>query len=296
MSKATTIPSTPFLSRFSLLGAVQTQSWNIVFVPYCTGDVHAGNAVGVYNDVDPSKPLTYMHRGKANSEGLAAWLKTNLPKPDQLLVSGFSAGGVGATANYALVRNALSPKKSALLADSGPLFPAYRSGTSAQYPSLPLHNKIRGAWGLDGPNGLVTKLLTQYPGAGDVDNLGSLTTGLAKIFPQDRLGYAVFQQDGIFSDFSYTKLYPEIAAATGDAKAQLLNVKWRQDIGNWLDSMQPHANIGYLVPEVRSLMSSHCLTVITFANTGIPSQNVRSVVAFVDNLLDPTKPLIRAKE
>lgn len=61
-----------------------------------------------------------------------------------------------------------------------------------------------------------------------------MTTGLAKIFPQDRLGYALFQQDGVYSDFSYTKFNPEIAAATGDAKAQLLNVKWRQDIGHWL--------------------------------------------------------------
>lgn len=296
MTKLTTSASTPFLSRFSLLGDVQTQSWNIVFAPYCTGDVHAGSALGIYNDVDPSKPLAYRHSGAANSVAMAAWLKANLPQPEQLLVTGFSAGGAGATAHYSTVRTALNPKESALLADSGPLYPAMRNGSSAQYPSLPMQNKIRQAWGLDTPNGLVTKLLAQYPGAGNVDNLGSLTTGLATIFPNDRIGYAVFQQDGIYSDFSYTKFYPEIAATTGAAKQQLLNVKWRQDIDNWLAAMQPLPNIGYLVPQERGLMDSHCLTVITFANTGIPSQRVRSVVAFVDNLLDKSKPVMRAKE
>lgn len=296
MSDITHQLSTPFTARLDPLQAVKTQSWNIVFVPYCTGDVHTGNAATVYSDADPSKPLAYFHRGSVNSEGLATWLKANLPRPDQLLITGYSAGGAGATSNYSVVRNALSPKKSALMADSGPLFPAPRGGDIAKYPSLPLQNKIRGAWGLDGPNGLVTKLLAQYPAAGDVNNLGSVTTGLAKIFPQDRLGFAVFQQDGIYSDFSYSKFYPEIGAATGDAKAQLLNVKWRQDIGNWLAAMKPQANVGYYVPYARDIISSHCLTPLTFGGTAIKEANLRNVGSFIDNLIDGSGTPIRAYE
>lgn len=44
----------------------RTHGWNIVFVPYCTGDVHTGNATAVYSDADPSKPLAYVHRGRFN--------------------------------------------------------------------------------------------------------------------------------------------------------------------------------------------------------------------------------------
>lgn len=296
MAELTHQLSTPFTSRVNPLQTVRTQGWNIVFVPYCTGDVHTGNATAVYDDADPTKPLAYVHRGSINSEGVAAWLKANMPRPDQLLVAGFSAGGAGATANYGVIRNALNPKKSALLADSGPLYPAPRAGNATQYPSLPLQNKIRVAWGLDGPNGLVTKLLTQYPNAGDANNLGSMTTGLAKIFPQDRLGYALFQQDGVYSDFSYTKFNPEIAAATGDVKAQLLNVKWRQDIGNWLSAIQPHQNVGYYVPYARDIINSHCLTTLTFGGTAIKEVNLKNVGSFIDNLLDGTGTPLRVVE
>lgn len=288
--------STPFTSRLNPLQTVRTQGWNIVFVPYCTGDVHTGNATAVYADADPSKPLAYRHRGSINSEGVAAWLKANLPRPDQLLVTGFSAGGAGSTAHYGLIRNALNPKKSALLADSGPLFPAPRSSNATQHPSLPLQNKIRVAWGLDGPDGLVTKLLAQYPSAGTADDLGSMSTGLAKIFPQDRLGYALFQQDGVYSDFSYTKFYPEIAAATGDAKAKLLNVKWRQDIGQWLSAIQPSQNVGYYVPYGRDIINSHCLTTVTFGGTAIKEAHLKNLNSFIDNLLDGSGTPLRAVE
>jgi hypothetical protein len=278
--------STPFNSRIDPLQAVQTQSWNIVFVPYCTGDVHTGNKTVVYSDADPAHPLTYMHRGSVNSEAMAAWLKANMPRPDKLLVTGYSAGGTGATANYAVLRTALDPKQSALLADSGPMFPAPRSGSPAQYPSLPLQNKIRDAWGLDGPQGMLTKALAQYPGMLDPDNLGTITTALAKYFPNDRLGYAVFQEDGIYSDYSYSKFYPDIAAATGDARAQMINAKWRQDIGNWTALMGTQPNVGYYIPYGRDIIKSHCLTALTFGGTAIKEAKSGNVGAFVDNLLD----------
>lgn len=288
--------STPFSSRSNPLQKVQTQDWNIVYAPYCTGDVHSGNKVATYTDADPKKPLTYYHRGGANGEAIANWLGKYMAKPTKLLVTGFSAGGTGATSNYGWIRLAMEPKQSALLADSGPLFPAPRDASPMDYPSVPLQNKVRDAWGVDGPNGLATKMITRFPEAGTVDDLGSLTPGLAKVFPQDRLGFAVFQQDGIYSDFSYSKFYPEIDKASGAARDKLLNVRWVKDVANWVDVMNPQSNIGYYIPVRRGLLKSHCLTIATFAQTGIKEANLSSVGAFVDNLLDDTKPLIRAYE
>lgn len=160
-----------------------------------------------------------------------------------------------------------------------------------------LHNKIRVAWGLDGDNGLASRMIATFPTAGTVDNLGSLTTGLAKVFPQDRLGYAVFQADAVFSSFSYTKFYPEIAAVPAGAKRDaLLKTKWVKEIGSWVDAMKPYANTGYYIPYGRDFIKAHTLTTASFAGTGIKEANLADLGVFVDNLLDPNQPLIRAYE
>jgi len=288
---------TPFTSRTHPLQKVQTQSWNIVYVPYCTGDVHTGNKVATYGDADPANPITYYHRGFKNGEAVANWVGRYLPKQDKLLVTGFSAGGVGATAMYGLIRLADQPKQSAMLADSGPLFQVDRNASPEEAPSVLLHNKIRVAWGLDGDNGLASRMIATFPTAGTVDNLGSLTTGLAKVFPQDRLGYAVFQADAVFSSFSYTKFYPEIAAVPAGAKRDaLLKTKWVKEIGSWVDAMKPYANTGYYIPYGRDFIKAHTLTTASFAGTGIKEANLADLGVFVDNLLDPNQPLNRAYE
>ncbi|MDE2401248.1 MAG: hypothetical protein KGL90_06250 [Burkholderiales bacterium] len=288
---------TPFTSRLDPLTSVQTQSWNIVYVPYCTGDVHTGNKVAVYSDSDPANPLVWQHKGAVNAKAVTAWMAANMPKPAQLLLTGFSAGGVGSTANYPQMRTGLNPTRSALLADSGPLFWTPRDSTPEQSPSLPLHNRIREAWGLDEPTGMITELIGKYPGAGDVNNLGTITYGLNKIFPQDRIGYAMFQEDADFSAFSYEKFYPDIAnAATPTDRLAALNSRWRQDINTWVAHMPSSANLGYFLPNYRQINESHCLTIVTFGDTGIKERNLASVGTFVDNLLASSGPVIRAQE
>lgn len=288
---------TPFTARMHPLQKVQTQSWNIIYAPYCTGDVHTGNKVAVYGDADPSKPISYHHKGFRNAEAIANWMGRYMAQPDHLLVTGFSAGGAGSTGAYGLIRLAVQPKKSALLADSGPLFQVDRHASPEDAPSVHLHNKIRDAWGLDGDEGLASKMIATYPNAGTVDNLGSLTTGLAKVFPQDRFGYATFQADAIYSSFSYTKFYPEIEAApAGSKRDALLHAKWSKEVKTWVDAMKPHGNIGYYVPYGRDFLKAHTLTTATFSGTAIKEANIKDVGAFVDNLLDPSKPLMRAYE
>lgn len=288
---------TPFSMRLHPLQKVQTQSWNIVYAPYCTGDVHTGNKITAYGDADPSAPRVQHHKGSVNGYAMAQWLGANFKRPDQLLVTGFSAGGAGATANYGWLRLAMNPKKSAMLADSGPLFQVNRTDSPAVSPSVKLHNKIRDVWGLDGRDGLVTKLLTMYPNAGTAENLGSLSTGLAKIFPQDRFNFSTLQQDGIYSAFSYTPFYPEIAAAeSGVPRDTLLNQKWAPEVSKWVEAMKPYPNIGYYVPFYRDLLKSHTLTTLTFSGTAIKEANIDSLNVVVDNLIDGTGTPIRAYE
>lgn len=277
----------PLISRVDLLGtSATTQGWTQVFLPYCTGDVHTGNKVAVYSDANPASPRTEYHRGYVNAQAVANWLAQNgFAKPHQLLVSGFSAGGTGATADYAVVRSTLQPSISALLDDSGMLFPAPRGGSVSQYPSLSLQNTIRAAWGLDLPNGLLTNMASRYPGQVDVNNLGAVPLTLARVFPNDRIGIATFQQDGIYSAFSYTAFNPAIAAATGSTQDAMLNKLWRQDLANFTSfNGGAPVNLGWYIPYGRPLIKSHCLTVLTFDDTGIADLNKSSVNDFVNDL------------
>lgn len=282
---------TPFSARLDPFQGVQTQSWNIVYLPYCTGDVHSGNKLSVYADADPAHPRVQYHRGHLNVLGAARWMRANMGQPSKLLLTGFSAGGVGSTTTYALVRDTLQPTgRASLLADSGPLMPAPRGGPPEQYPSLPLHERIRAVWGLDEPAGLITQFASM-PGF-DPNNLGTVNVALARRYPADRFGYMAFQADGNFSAFSYEKFFPDIAnAPTPQARHQALMARWEPDIARWTADLQQQPNVAFHLPFFRDFNDSHCLTIVDFSGTGIEEKGIASLSAFVDNTLDRGAPM-----
>ncbi|KAH7479271.1 uncharacterized protein KRP23_6067 [Phytophthora ramorum] len=82
------------------------KDWNIVFIPYCTGDVHAGNRILEPYDSSVAgllgEPqclgLNYtMHlNGYNNTQAALNWALENYPDVDNLIVGGESAGSLGA--------------------------------------------------------------------------------------------------------------------------------------------------------------------------------------------------------
>ena len=133
----------PFVVRLHPYNSVKTQNWNMVYVPYCTGDVYSGDKVAVY--ADPSgqnAPLVWHHNGLRNARAVIAWLRNNVPRPTQLLSTGCSAGGIGSLNNYAHLRRDLAPTRAFLLNDSGPAFSAPVGGSATSYPSVHLHTTI----------------------------------------------------------------------------------------------------------------------------------------------------------
>jgi hypothetical protein len=281
---------TPFSGRNSPFQAVQTQAWNVVFLPYCTGDVHSGSAVRVYDDSDPANPRVQYHRGQANVRAAAAWLRADLGQPRKLLATGFSAGGVGSTTTYTLVREALEPTGAAtLLADSGPLMSAPRGSAPEQSPSIRLHETIRPAWGLDEPGGLVTQFAA-LPGF-DAQDLGTIGPALARRWPEDRFGYLVFRSDTNFSAFSYEKFYDDISGAPNAfVRRQRLFQRWEPDIQSWLALLGAQPNVAWHVAGFRNFNDSHCLTVIDFSGTGIQELGIADIGGFVDAQLDRGTP------
>lgn len=278
---------TPFSARTDPFQKVQTQAWNIVYMPYCTGDVHSGSKVTVYSDYDPANPRVQYHRGQANAQAAAQWLRANLGRPQDMMLTGFSAGGVGATTTYGLMRDTLEPTgRASLIADSGVLMQAPRSGTPEQYPSLPLHTKIRDAWGLDGPDGLVTRYTGSLPGF-DPDNLGSVNGALANRYPNDRFTFLTFQADMNFSSFSYAKFYDDIANAPNDAvRRQRTLARWQPDLAMHAADLQPYNNVSFHQAFFRNFNESHCLTIVDFSATGIEELGIADISPVIDATLD----------
>ena len=92
---------------------------NLVFVPYCTGDVHSGDREKTYSWAG-ELPITWEHRGHANVMAFLKRLKATFPAVDRLLVAGSSAGGFSTVTNYEAFRWYWPQAKGYLLDDSGP--------------------------------------------------------------------------------------------------------------------------------------------------------------------------------
>lgn len=90
------------------------QGWSMVHVPYCTGDIHWGNAVHQYNDV-----LTIQHKGFVNVSAVLDWTKKHYPNPDTIFVTGCSAGAYGAIGYASWVAEMWPKADVRVLGDSG---------------------------------------------------------------------------------------------------------------------------------------------------------------------------------
>lgn len=284
----------PFVVRLHPWTRVKTQNWNMVYVPYCTGDIYSGDRVAVYQDPqNPQAPLIWHHNGLRNMRAVVGWLKDNLPRPTQMLTTGCSAGGAGSLTSYGPTRQDIAPTRSFLINDSGPVFTALTGGSNAAYPSLPLQTFIRSAWGLD--EGPLPFLQSRVPGL-NLNNLGSLYPALSSNLPADRMGHTHFWKDLNYSSYSYERFYPEIANAPDQAsKEALIHAKWDVDTGRLRDELANLPNVGGYFPQFRAVNESHCTSIIEFANADIQEQNLQ-LDDFVNSVLNGTGPVLEASE
>ncbi|WP_234405598.1 pectinacetylesterase family protein [Paenibacillus sp. IHBB 10380] len=70
------------------------KEWNVVYIPYSTGDFHVGNNSAEYKKKNGSS-FTMHYNGKNNVQSSLDWIYANVDKPDKLLIAGESAGGFG---------------------------------------------------------------------------------------------------------------------------------------------------------------------------------------------------------
>src|SRR5207253_1387507 len=100
-----------------MLGGVNSpfkSGFNIVRIPYCTGDVHAGNVQQSYGS----------HSGYSNVTSMLKAIYNRFPAPNTLVFEGGSAGGLGVECNLQQVRTKWPSVTLYSINDSGiPLMP-----------------------------------------------------------------------------------------------------------------------------------------------------------------------------
>ena len=69
--------------------------WNHVYIPYCTGDLHIGNATQTYS-LENGESLEIQHKGAVNAQAALDWTFETFSEPEAVFVTGCSAGAYGA--------------------------------------------------------------------------------------------------------------------------------------------------------------------------------------------------------
>ena len=281
-----------FINLLRRSEANPAQDWNLVYVAYCTGDVHGGQKVATYENPAGGPPLTYRHVGHKNLLKVVDWLKVKFPTIPKLLVTGCSAGGIGALTNYLFIREGLSAQCGYLLDDSGPAF-------HSDGPSKLLHTKIRGAWNLDATlDEMQGKLPVEVPKL--KADFGLINTALADKYPHDRLSLSAYRMDFNYALYSYETFYP----GSDEAKIHEL---WGQDLDKLLATFDKRANLAYYVPYFRHDNCSHCVSIppvghdtsVIFNEPWLGSEIANDMLNlrdFTQLLLDDTRPLKNYRE
>lgn len=194
----------PFLfSRQTGTGPFAEASF--VYVPYCTGDLHAGRRVADYDVLGQTRSVH--HVGAENLDALLARWDDLLPQPERLWLSGASAGGFGAALNWWRFRQRF-PQASAVhvIDDSGP---------PIDVPAARFADWV-GAWDLEQPADC----------ADCADGFSRLLPHYAQALPSgDRFAYLGFANDSVIAlyygdgtDVIGTKLSGLRTTLEGDAR------------------------------------------------------------------------------
>lgn len=163
---------------------------SIVYVPYCTGDVHAGNLTLV----DVPGLLTPQDQSFVGYANIGLFLEKLVPTfsgASRVVLAGSSAGGFGALMNYDRVAQAFCPSTVVLIDDSGP---PMHDETMAPC----LQTRWRTLWAMNDtlPEGC-TECTSQEDGGGLVNAFAFL----GEKYPDAPLGLISYDQDAVISLF-----------------------------------------------------------------------------------------------
>lgn len=94
------------------------KDWYHVVVPYCTGDIHWGDSVVTYSEGEEDE-VTINHKGAVNARAVLDWVYEGFSEPEQIMVTGCSAGAYGSALWSAFVMEEYPDSQVFQFGDSG---------------------------------------------------------------------------------------------------------------------------------------------------------------------------------
>lgn len=198
------------------LASNPARDWNMVFIPYCTGDVHAGAQP---NGVVPGVLAPQAFVGHTNVTLDLRRIAPAFPGTTEIVLTGISAGGFGAAANYEQVAGAFRGVPVTLLDDAGPYM-------ANPYLATCLQQQWKSLWNVD-----AGALSTCGADCTSADWLADFWQHLARVYPSRVRALISADNDSTISRFfgfgeANCTSYAQLDAAT--FRAGLDDVRARQ--------------------------------------------------------------------
>jgi hypothetical protein len=183
----------------------------MVYIPYCTGDLHAGDNVAQYSGDNVTR--TYYHKGRSDTVAFLNRVTSTWRAPTRVVFSGSSAGGYGAALTYDLMRKTYPATRMYLIDDAGTLL---------EGDAVPAAERTAwfASWNL---GGVVDPLC---PGCRD--DLSGFYTTLASRYPNDRMALLSSLQDDTISAYfmlAADQFQTDLLQMLGDRLTPTLNFR-----------------------------------------------------------------------
>ena len=163
------------------------KDWNVAYIPYCTGDVHGGNQENVYVS---NRYQNQNFVGYTNVTRFMERIAPTFSHVDYVLLTGVSAGGIGALYNHDQVQSFFETTPVDMLDDSG-------IAMTDEYMAPCLQNLWRELWGLTNTLPFDCLDCTNESGGG----LFNLATYLVDKYPDRNFAYASTLSDQVIRSF-----------------------------------------------------------------------------------------------
>lgn len=214
--------------------------YNMIMVPYCTGDVHIGNAVTTYTVESTGTEVTINHNGFTNATTVLEWVFGNIIEPETVFVTGCSAGSIPSPLYTQFVGEAYPEARIEQLGDA-----------AGSYRNPALAALLWDAWGIG------EALPESYEGiTAENFTFESMYVVSATLFPEVSFSQYNAAFDGVQTGFN------QLGGLTDFALKDLLDANFA-DINNAVDNFDSFTVGG----------DTHCVTLspefYTFAAEGV---------------------------